>query len=76
MGDEAGFFLILFRHLALMIAGEAIQEGHDGGAGRCIDNLIHSWEWIVILGCSFVEVCKINTHPPFSILLLDKHCVL
>jgi hypothetical protein len=32
-GDEVGFFLVLFRHLALMIAGKAIQEGHDGGVG-------------------------------------------
>jgi hypothetical protein len=33
-GDEAGFFLVLFRYPALMIAGKTIQEGQDGSAGR------------------------------------------
>jgi hypothetical protein len=34
MGDEASFFLILFRHPALMVAGKTIQERHNGHAGR------------------------------------------
>jgi hypothetical protein len=32
--DEAGFFLVLFRHPALMVARKAIQERHDGRAGH------------------------------------------
>jgi hypothetical protein len=33
-GNEASFFLVLFRHPTLMVAGKAIEEGHNGRVGH------------------------------------------
>jgi hypothetical protein len=33
-GDKTSFFLILFRHPTLMLAGKTIQETHNVCAGR------------------------------------------
>jgi hypothetical protein len=33
-GDEASFFLVLFRHPTLVVAGKIIQERHNDRVGR------------------------------------------
>jgi hypothetical protein len=44
-------------------------------AALAVESMTWSWQWIIVFGCGFVEVCEVDAHPPFAILLLDRYGV-
>jgi hypothetical protein len=68
--NETCVGLVLFFHIDLMIAQEAIKERHDFAASCRIDNFVDSWQRKIVLWTGFVEVGEVNAHSLFLIYLL------
>ena len=54
-----------------MIARVAIKEEEQHATGRGVNDLVDAWKSKGILWTVLVEVCVVDTHPPFIIVLLE-----
>ena len=55
-GDERYLLLVLLSHLDLVVPREGIQEAKEVAACRGVHDLIDPWQWVRVLGASFIEV--------------------
>jgi ribosome biogenesis GTPase A len=58
-----------------MIAGVTVKKREQLATCSGVYNLIDAREIESLLRAVLVEICVINAHPPFFILLLNKHRV-
>jgi len=57
-------------HFYLIVFGIGIHEAKEFMTRCCLNKLVNTWEYIIVLQESFVEVSKVNTHSPLPILFL------
>ena len=56
----------------LMIARVAIKEEEQHATGRGVNDLVDAWKSKGILWTVLVEVCVVDTHPPFVVVLFEN----
>ena len=74
-GDKRRFLLIVKGQCYLMVSLENIKETHSRMSYRCIDQLIYPRKGERILWTGFIQVCKVYTYLPLSVLLFYHHSV-
>ena len=67
---EHYFILILKAHAYLVVSKICIHEARELVFDNGVHKLVNPWEREGILWACLVDVCIVNTNPPFSILFL------
>jgi hypothetical protein len=53
-----------------VIAGEAVEKGHDFASGCAIDNFVDPRQREIVLGTGLIEAGEIDAHAPLAAFLL------
>jgi hypothetical protein len=67
--DEAGAGLVFLFHVYL-VAGEAVEEGHDFASGCAIDYFVNPWQREIVLGIGLIKAGEVDAHAPLVAFLL------
>ena len=73
--DKRRSLLIIKGQWYLMVSLESIKETHSRMSYRCDDQLIYPRKGERILRTGFIQVCKVYTYLPLSVLLFYHHGV-
>jgi hypothetical protein len=71
-GGKCGFVLICWMDLDLIVAREAIHEGHSLMACTVIDNLVDERRWEVVFGTSMIEIAKVSTDTNSALFIVNR----
>jgi hypothetical protein len=53
-----------------VVAGEAVEKGHDFATGCVIDYFVDPWQREIVLGTGLVEAGEVDAHAPLAAFLL------